>query len=259
MPIAPALALALAAAHSTAALIVIGDGVDAATLTDAEAALRAEAWEPALTPESVTRASLAAARTRGLGCALREVDCVVQLGVLLPADFVIVAEVSAAEVRMRRVDVNTGALDRAARGVGVAAALAAFRSDDATRAAALVAAPAPAAAVGAAPTEGSALPWLGVGAGAALLVGGGVAAVIGLTPLAQRDAADSHLIDLEGIAATGPVDPGFADDVRTTRATADAADYAWNNVGLPLVIVGAVAGGVGVVLAATGGAMLALE
>ncbi len=136
--IVAALAVAAGAARAETALLVVGDGVTGPRLAQVEAQLRAARPYQAA---DVTNARLAGGRERGLSCDLRDVDCLVQLGVLCGASGVLLADVALGEVTLAEIDVERGLATRRARAVDVAAALIALHAEAATRARVVVHAP----------------------------------------------------------------------------------------------------------------------
>lgn len=255
------------------ALVVVGDGLSAREMTAAETALRAATRSLTLLDSTTTAERLDAAGSRGFACALRSVDCLVQVGVICGVEQVLLADLSVGKVSLLLVDVNEGVATRSASVAALdpVAALAALNEPAAVAAAAalipkepvaVVAPPAPVVAAVApvvVPVEKSPVPLIGGIVGGVLVAAGAVTAGVGsISWLTAGDSADKLAL-LEGQAADKGTDADYLDDVRAERARFDAANASWVSAGQPLVAAGAVAVGIGVGAAALSVAWLMTE
>lgn len=218
----------------------VGDGLPAQELASIDAAAhRIFATRPGALDDTAVRERYDAARANGLVCQLAELECLVQVGVVVGAEQMVllrarpgavtlaVADVSAARW-LRRVDAEVAAdLD-----ASLATALTAL---DAAPPWIEPASPAPPP------------PLLALGVGGALGVVGVAAVAVGLLPFVQaRSALDGlALLDAEGRAA-GTARESYEIDVADTRADFDAGRRDWDGYGQALVAAGAAFVGVGV-------------
>lgn len=253
------LSLLLACQSSPVALVPsVGDGlpVHELTLIDA-AARRAFAERPGALDDAAVRARYDAARANGLGCALTELECLVQVGVVVGAEQVVLVRARSGAVLLAAVDVT------AARWLSKVEAPLGPELDASLRAAFAALDGAPPwidPTVGAAPS-GSSPPAasssylaLGVGGGVAAL--GVVAVAVGAWPFASAWSAGRGLSALDVEAReVGTEREGYATELTDRRAAYDAGKAAWAAWGQPLVVIGAAFVGVGV--GAMAGALLA--
>ncbi|MBI1948806.1 MAG: hypothetical protein HYS27_24175 [Deltaproteobacteria bacterium] len=225
----------------------VGDGLAVHELTPIDAAARrAFAARPGALDDATVRARYDAARANGLGCALTELECLVQVGVVVGAEQVVLVRARPGGVTLAVVDVTSARWLRKVEaplgsdlGASLQAALTALdgappwvEPDVAT------------SAPPSAPTAGSPLVAIGAGSGVALL--GAAAVAVGAWPFLQASSAGAGLTSLDAEARdVGTAREGYATDVADTRAVFDAGKTAWDGWGQPLVVVGAAFVGIG--------------
>jgi hypothetical protein len=244
------LSLLLACQSPPVALVpAVGDGLAVHELTPLDAAARrAFGARPGALDDVAVRARYDAARANGLLCSLTELECLVQVGVVVGAEQVALVRARAGTISLALVDVSTARWLRrvdapmsADLDASMTAALAALdaappwseQGTDATSPSTVVERPA-------------ALPLVALGIGGAVGVLGVAVVAVGAVPFVQASSAGEGLRALD----EDPPEEGadrtlYAGDVPATRAAFDAGKQAWDDYGQALVAVGAAFVGVG--------------